>query len=80
MKVNQDGQLIEAGLTELSFTIPESYYVTASENLEVCYDGNIEADYIKFSDLVKICMNQDGSIADELVKTKVWVGRFFETE
>ena len=80
MKINQDGKLIEEGLTELSFTIPRSYLNTADENLKVCYDEDIEADYIEFADLVKLCMNQDGSIANELIKTKVWVGRFFEYE
>ena len=80
MKVNKDGQLVEEGLVELSFTIPGSYINTADEDLVVCYDEKIEAHYIEFSDLIKLCMNKDGSITDEMLKTKVWVGRYFETE
>ena len=80
MKVNQDGQLIEEGLVELKFTIPLSYIDKAEEDLVVCTDGEIEANYIEFSDLIKLCMNKDGSIIKELLKTKVWVGRYFETE
>ena len=80
MKVNKDGQLVEEGLVELSFTIPTSYIEAAIEDLAICHDEKIEADYIKFSDLIKLCTNKDGSITDEMLKTKVWVGRYFETE
>ena len=79
MKVNKDGQLVEEGLVELSFTIPTSYIEAAIEDLVICRDDKIEADYIEFSDLIKLCMNKDGSIIEELLKIKVWVGRYFET-
>ena len=49
MKVNKDGQLVEEGLVELSFTIPLSYIEEASEDLVICHDEKIEADFIQFS-------------------------------
>ena len=79
MKINQDGELVEGGLVELKFTIPASYMETAEDNSTVCIDEKIDAEYIELADLVKLCTSKDGSIVKELLKTKVWVGRYFET-
>ena len=80
MKVNKDGQLVEEGLVELSFTIPTSYIEAAIEDLVICRDDKIEADYIEFSDLITLCTNKNGSVIDEMLKGKVWIGRYFKTE